>query len=132
MREVPLHDEAATALRLLRAAGLDPRWCFPSPRRNGRPVGESYIKSLLYRVGDMVGVPGLHPHALRHSAATRLVQQGVRIDTVQDFLGHADISTTRIYLKVRPTDLREAIERLDYGLPALGALAGLALAMGWF
>ncbi|MBA7672911.1 Tyrosine recombinase XerC [subsurface metagenome] len=59
------------------------------------------------------GLDGFHPHSLRHFFATRLIDLGVSLRTIQELLGHADISTTAIYLDVSAHHLRDAIEKLD-------------------
>jgi len=55
--------------------------------------------------------PGVHPHLLRHSKASHLVNAGVNIYNVRDFLGHMSIATTQVYLSSNPEVTRDAIER---------------------
>lgn len=54
----------------------------------------------------------IYPHLLRHSRATHLVNTGVNIYHVRDFLGHAHVQTTQIYLTSNPEITRKAIEKV--------------------
>lgn len=53
----------------------------------------------------------LHPHLLRHSIAVHLVQGGTDVRHVQAFLGHADLNTTKIYLRMVPGRLKDEYEK---------------------
>ena len=53
----------------------------------------------------------LTPHCLRHSKAMHLLQSGVNLVYIRDFLGHADVKTTEIYAKTDPEMMRSALEK---------------------
>ena len=52
----------------------------------------------------------VYPHRMRHSKASHLVDSGINIYNVRDFLGHESVATTQIYLTTNPEVTRKAIE----------------------
>lgn len=112
-RSIPLHGIAQKALAQWRLYNPDPQWVFPSPSKPGFPVTPPVINRWVNLVGESAGIR-LHPHLFRHTCATALVDSGVDLRTVQEWLGHASVSTTAIYTKVHPKSLRAARDQLDF------------------
>ena len=77
----------------------------------GRPLDRRTIHSLVRDYAQRIGLDGVSPHTLRHSFATHLVQNRADIRSVQQMLGHADISTTQIYTHMTDAHLRASYER---------------------
>lgn len=100
-RVVPVGSYALAALRawLVERAPLAPQGeqaMFLA--RNGAPLSARSVQARLKQWGLKLGLPGnVHPHALRHSFASHLLQSSGDLRAVQDMLGHASISTTQVY-----------------------------------
>jgi len=109
-RVVPIGRPAAEALRRYLARGrpfLDRRHrpeLFLNAR--GGPLTRAGAFLILRRVAEKAGLDPtqVHPHLLRHSFATHLLEGGADLRSVQEMLGHADLSTTELYTHV--TDRR--------------------------
>lgn len=86
---------------------------------SGQRVVMVTFQQWLRRVGKGLGLR-LHPHLLRHSIAVHLLRGGADIRHVQEFLGHACLETTKIYLRLVPGHLREDY---DQAMPEIAVRA---------
>jgi len=59
-----------------------------------------------------IGLGDIHPHTLRHSFATRLLERGFTIIEVQQLLGHSNVATTQVYLHTSFTSIREKWKKI--------------------
>lgn len=74
--------------------------------RGGRLTRQS-VHAIVAAAGLSIGIENLHPHTLRHSFATHMLEGGADLRVIQEILGHSDISTTQIYTHVNRAHMRE-------------------------
>ena len=105
-RIVPIGEEAQDSIkkylqevRPLFVKPTSPENIFLS--RHGRLLGRDMLWKIFKYYAGQAGIKGsVHPHLLRHSFATHLLERGANIRYVQEMLGHTDISTTQIYTHI--------------------------------
>lgn len=136
-RMVPLTDPAVNALAAYKAIrdhfapagpptkGPSP-WLFPSRSRQGH-LTRVRFGQLLKEVAVAAGIPlgRVSPHVLRHSFASHMLAHGADLRSLQQLLGHADISTTQIYTHVVQARL-EALLQEAHPLARLGRPVSLS------
>ncbi len=111
-RELPIGSKAIIAIN---------KWLAYRPETNnqalftsnkGRRLGQRSIQLRLDRWGKKVGLPEhIHPHMLRHSFASHLLESSQDIRAVQELLGHSNISTTQIYTHLDFQHLAEVYDK---------------------
>ncbi len=101
-------DEARPVLgRRKRSGSAERRALFLNKR--GCRLSRQSVWEVVKAAGERAHIAKpLHPHTLRHSFATHLIQGGADVRTVQELLGHASVTTTQIYTHVSPESLIEA------------------------
>jgi integrase/recombinase XerD len=77
----------------------------------GNSLTRQTIFKFVKEYAEKVGLEDVSPHTLRHSFATHLIQNRADVRSVQQMLGHADISTTQIYTHITDTHLRKSYDR---------------------
>ena len=119
-RIVPLGSKARDAilaylnerpsLRNERTGAQDPRALFLG--RRGTRLGARRVQILVHRYGALgAGRSDLHPHALRHSCATHLLEGGADLRAIQELLGHSSLATTQRYTHVSLDQLLGVYDR---------------------
>ena len=127
-RYVPLHPELVRLLTAWTAANLD------HIRRRQRlvadhrgPLDRHGIARIVRRVARAAGVPGVHPHRLRHTLATQAINRGMRLEAIAALLGHQKMEMTlicaRIANRVVADEYAAVSAKIDalYGQPELPA-----------
>ena len=118
-RCVPVPAPVLTELRQLWKSHRNRRWLCPSQTGDG-PVTRRTLWDTFSKVIGEAGIKArVTPHTLRHSYATRLLENGVPLRIVQILLGHASIGTTALYTHLtEPTraGLKKILDKLMAGL----------------
>lgn len=137
VRMVPLNAAARAALDQYLSVGTDPgendvtpmlksRWLFPARSAEGYMTRQK-LGQELKELADAAGLDPeqVSPHVLRHAFASHLLDRGADLRSVQQLLGHADISTTEIYTHVLEERLKQVVlERHPLAKARLGGSGG--------
>jgi len=116
-RTIPIGNPAMRALEAWLKDGRDTLAGTKSERAvflgaRGKRIDQRTVRTMVYHaLAALEGVEKMGPHALRHSAATHLLEGGADLRTVQEILGHASLATTQIYTHVSTERLQKAFKQ---------------------
>ena len=112
-RMIPFGDTARQSLQrylgVARPALIGDNCEYLFPNCQGHPMSRQGFWKLLKGYAEDAGIQeDITPHTLRHSFAAHLIENGADIHTVQQMLGHSDISTTQMYVQMHVQRMRSA------------------------
>lgn len=115
-RMVPFYNRCAKLLELYlkesRPVFLKERSDFLFLNQKGKPMSVRAIQTICEKRAAEAGLSvHVHPHMIRHSFATHLLDNGADLRVVQELLGHENLSTTQIYTHVTSDRLRAAVDK---------------------
>ncbi len=76
-------------------------------------ISPQRLTAIVKRYARLAGISDIHPHSLRHFFATTLIEQGAQLKAVQELMGHANISSTAIYMDLAPKHLESSVALLE-------------------
>lgn len=118
-RYVPMSNAVEDCIREWLKIAPESKWLFSTFK--GKQPAARNICEMVYSLSKRSGVylqdgadkKLVHPHALRHTYATEMMNNGLNIRQVQQLLGHSSISTTQVYTHVSINDLINTVRGLD-------------------
>ena len=73
-----------------------------------KPIQDGTLNSWCKKIGDLIGVPSLHPHDFRHSYATLMKNAGIDLESISEMLNHASVDVTKkFYIKADSSKIRK-------------------------
>jgi hypothetical protein len=100
-RYVPLHPQLVELLTEWTATNLEHIRAHRRLVADHRgPLNRFVVERTVARVGRAAGVPGVHPHRLRHTLATQAINRGMRLEAIAALLGHRKMEMTLIYARI--------------------------------
>ena len=121
-RLVPLPQATLDLLRQYYRTHRNPKWIFPSESKDHRqastatvPISDSAVQGVMTAVVRLLnwGNRGIRTHTLRHCYATHLLEAGVSLKLIQKYLGHAQLTSTMIYLHTTTVGEESAIAKIN-------------------